>query len=190
MSCVSVTKTERTTFFKNWSWMFSSRNSLPAAMQFSPLLKNTELRPWKTHSMPTWRFNHCNYWNVPQQWRKLERTYHAHSLVHVTVTEDDERGFSSELQRNFLHVADRTASEGEQTRCTKMSCSVQFCWVTFVLVVSVSPLHDVFTDFSGASEAQFTDIRMVRQTLTHQSAYMKSVRSIWAPVAYLSALTS
>lgn len=33
--------------------MVSSTNSLPAAMQFSPLLKNTELMPWnatRTHS--------------------------------------------------------------------------------------------------------------------------------------------
>ena len=39
-------------------------------------------------------------------------TYHAHSFVHVTVAEDNERGFSSELQRNFLHVTDCAALDG------------------------------------------------------------------------------
>lgn len=47
-----------TTLSTKVSWIDSSMNSLPAAMQFSPLLKNTELIPcrqkvcvWKVHNM-------------------------------------------------------------------------------------------------------------------------------------------
>ena len=42
--------------------------------------------------------------------------HHAHSLVHVTVAEDDEGGFPAQLQRHLLQVTDRTAGTGNDTR--------------------------------------------------------------------------
>lgn len=97
-------------------------------------------------------------------------THHAHSLVHVTVAEDDERRLSPKLQRDLLHVADSTASGGGNTH-------IQRLWTAMLRFVStelgsgrVSPLHDVLSDLSGAREAQFTDVRVVGQPLTHQSS--------------------
>lgn len=57
---------------------------------------------------------------------KITWTHHSHSLVHVTVAEDDERRLSPELKRHFLHVTDRTALDGEKRRHIKMSCNVTF----------------------------------------------------------------
>lgn len=90
--------------------MASSTNSLPAAMQFSPLLKKTELIPWKTHTRVDFPLSSMNQQSHEPTW-----FYHAHSLVHVTVAEDDERGLSSKFQRDFLHVADCTALADKDT---------------------------------------------------------------------------
>lgn len=38
-------------------------------------------------------------------------SYHSHSLIHVTVTENDEWRLPAELQRNLLQVADCTAAK-------------------------------------------------------------------------------
>lgn len=46
---------------------------------------------------------------INQQNHEPKWFYHAHSLVHVAVTEDEERGLSSKFQGDFLHVANRTA---------------------------------------------------------------------------------
>lgn len=42
-------------------------------------------------------------------------SHHAHSLVHVTVAEDDEWRLPSQLQRNLLQVTQRTAATGNDT---------------------------------------------------------------------------
>lgn len=34
-------------------------------------------------------------------------------------------------------------------------------------VLYMAPLHDLFADWCGASEAQLTDVRVFRQTLSH-----------------------
>lgn len=92
--------------------MVSSKNSLPAAMQFSPLLKNTELMPYNTKITQQLRLN---FLTMDKKGHRTW-TYHAHSLIHVTVTEDNERRLSSELQWNFLNVTDRTALDEREHR--------------------------------------------------------------------------
>lgn len=58
----STTLKPHTTLFTNRSWMVSSTKRMPAAMQFSPLLKNTELMPWNTQKamqcLPLQLFHH------------------------------------------------------------------------------------------------------------------------------------
>ena len=46
----------------------------------------------------------------------LSLSHHAHSLVHVTVAEDDEWRLPSQLQRNLLQVTQRTAATGNYTQ--------------------------------------------------------------------------
>lgn len=43
-------------------------------------------------------------------------SHHAHSLVHVTVTEDDEGRLPAQLQRNLFQVADGTAAGTQSCR--------------------------------------------------------------------------
>lgn len=50
---------------------------------------------------------------------KDELPHHADGLVHVTVTEDDERGFPAQLQRNLLQVAERAAEDPQIKRISK-----------------------------------------------------------------------
>lgn len=43
-------------------------------------------------------------------------SYHSHSLIHVTVTEDDEWRLPAQLQRNLLQVAHCTAAKKVVTK--------------------------------------------------------------------------
>lgn len=99
-----------------------------------------------------------------------EWTDHAHSFVHVTVTKDDKGRLSSQFQRNLLYVTDCTALDKENTGRQGWEVMLHFVLTEFLKNVhKPSPLHDVFANLSGTSKAQFTDIRMVRQALSHQS---------------------
>lgn len=61
----------------------------------------------QTHTHTVWIDSPLSLIN--QQNHEPKWFYHAHSLVHVAVTEDEERGLSSKFQGDFLHVANRTA---------------------------------------------------------------------------------
>lgn len=87
--------------------------------------------------------------------------HHAHGLVHVTVTENDERGLPAQLQRNLLQVAEGTAEDQRRRGSAALKCSKQ--------TNRLLPLHDLLADRRGASETQLANVRMVGQTLPHHA---------------------
>lgn len=102
-------------------------------------------------------------------------THHTHGLVHVTVTKDDEGRLSTKLQRHLLHIAHSTASGGSEMLNEKGQTGT-CCFVsTEFLSCGASPFHDVFSNFSGASETQFTHVWVVGQALSHQSTWRENM---------------
>ena len=76
-------------------------------MQFSPLLKNTLLRPWNIEKHTSSVRNEADvcWWGWGQGWTNV-----SNGSFHVTIVKDDERRLSSQLQPHFLEVA-RPASD-------------------------------------------------------------------------------
>lgn len=98
-------------------------------------------------------------------------SHHANSLVHVTVTEDDKRRLPAQLQRNLLQVTDSTAVTGNFSGKMGMKLfhlAYMSPWATGLSGQTV-PLHDLFANRCGASEAQLADVWVVRQTLSHHA---------------------
>lgn len=98
-------------------------------------------------------------------------SHHSHSLIHVTVTEDDERRLPTQLQRNLLQVADCTAAKKIVTKAVIIKHEIVMCEPVRKDVGHAVPLHDLFADWCGASEAQLANVWVVGQTLSHHATY-------------------
>lgn len=96
-------------------------------------------------------------------------SYHSHSFIHVTVTEDDEWRLPAQLQRNLLQVADCTAAKKVVTKTVIIKHEIVMCEPIRKDVCHAVPLHDLFADWCGASEAQLANVWVVGQTLSHHA---------------------